>query len=430
MATIPGAPPVTPYALMQALNQARRRGNPGDYYGLGAAARNVGQSYLDLNRQVQSAANTFNQNAELDARAGAGYYPAQAAMAAAQFGRNASQARQQQLEQEDVQQAFAQAKAQGLEYGTKEFADFMQSHVNSLHGARTTAPEVAAATQKVQNRAFAEKFVKAAVEREVVHRLAVRQFQALTADQSITPEVAKAKSKEAWQYAKDHLQEQGVQIDIGVDGAVSAKDKDGQAIEVPPQVVAASLMAMGNNVPAAVINMLSKEQRSALDQQTKNTLAAAGLDAKAKAAGGTPKAASAAGVGKEDPALMRLHKYHDALRAEKSKWEMAMGKTDPPTNGAEKIADLDKKIGALEAQLFPSLATPAGTKPAVFDPYAVSAAGAGVMGGAADPAVASIPSSYMYGMEPDDAVATPSLPVEAELPTDSLFNPNQVRVAW
>jgi hypothetical protein len=298
-----GVSTVSPYVLMQALDQARRRGNPGDYYGIGHALDTLQKSYLGLNKNVQDADKTFNDLAKTDARTASGYYPAQAGQDVAQFKNNEAKAQQQQLEMQDLQQAVNQARAQGLTPGTPQFYQFVQAHVNTLHGARNVQPEITAQAKQLQNQQMQKTYLEDQIKRQMALETAKEMYARTSASYTQNGKPLDPNSLEAKQLwidavkgAVDHVQSVGVKVDIDpVAGTITATDtlgpKAGQAHEIDPKYMATAMKIGGNDAGFAALQAVFNNER--LGQATKNqTLATQGKTdlQEAQAAGGGGKA--------------------------------------------------------------------------------------------------------------------------------------------
>lgn len=390
-------PVVTPYVLMQALQQAQRRGASNDPYGLTAALRGIGGDYDAMNRSVIGANQAATSNAQASARLDSGYYPAEVAAQMAGFGKKTYDDTHHVTMVQAVEEAHKAAAALNLNADTPQYQLFMTQYLTQHGPYKAAADSVKGAREaakQLQDRGAAQLYVQKAVENKLAFNIAQDYYNQRASNQSMTVEQKNALAQEAQQFAKNLMLTKKVKVVLDPQGNVSATDNEEMNIPIEPQVVATALAMTGNDVPMKVLGVVSAEIRKALDETRANALAAKKIDTPDKAV--KPL---------EDPTRKLLM---DELKdAKKARHAMA-GKNQTDIEPGYTAA-LDKEIADLRKQLYGTIATT--TQP--YDPNAlVTKAGGptpspGMYGGSPSDFVGS--PNMMYGMEPDDATGSPAL---------------------
>lgn len=251
---------VTPFQLQQALADARRRGGPSDYYGLGAAFNQFGNAYGDLAHNVVSANDAIRSNELTNAQLASGYYPLQQEGIASDIRGRIYNNQQQMAVKQAVEEAHQIAAQQGLQAGTPQYQLFMRNYL-SQHGPYNAAmgavPAADKATTQLQNEYIAKSFIKKSLETYAAREYAQEYVAQKSANQTLTPEAAAQLQKEAQDFAQQHVLSLGLDVGFNDDGSVKVTDKTGVEHTVPPDILSEARAIMGDAGPMKILQQIT-----------------------------------------------------------------------------------------------------------------------------------------------------------------------------
>lgn len=260
---------LSPFNVFQAIQEAKRRGGPSDYYGLGAAMRGVGNDWDAMQRTMGNTLDLQRKEAEVNAKLDSGFYPAQAERDVAAFNLGSFDSKATLESQREISNAFKQAMAEGKRPGTPEFTMAMQNYITNPMAATRMAKDVQAAQSQLQNRALQVAVVKKGAEDEIAKKFADQyykdheaQFVAFAVSQGDPPAVAlQGLKKNADTYGKQKMQELGLQIEVDpFTGMVTARDAQGQNVQLDPSVLASGFAMTGNTAAFKALQDMTRSQ--------------------------------------------------------------------------------------------------------------------------------------------------------------------------
>lgn len=248
--------PVIQAALKPALVAQNRWSDP---YALAAALGSLGEGYGAMNKELAGAA-TAQKDVE------------------------AENTRVQT--QDDLRRAFQAAKDKlgANMVGTPEFSMAMHDELQTMEGYDAHASKFASARKQLQMESIERQALKDGMERAMTQHIAQQYFDAHAGSlaniaEATQPEKDAARqrlSNEAFAYAKDQVKQADVQPVLDpVTRTWSARNSDGQTMQVPTELAAQLLDMSGVNGPWKAMNDATTLANKAQAQNTAALLAGA-----------------------------------------------------------------------------------------------------------------------------------------------------------
>jgi len=379
---------VSPFDVQRAIADARRRGGPADYYGLGAALNGFNSAYQNLGRDVLSANDAIRTNEVTNAQLDSGYAALNQEGINSDIRKRVYNNQQQMAMTQAIEEAHREAAGKGLRAGTPEYQLFMRDYLSG-HGPYNAAmgmvPAADKATTQLRNEAIAKQFIKKSLENYTVRKMAEGLFKERIQDANVTPADYPMLQKQALDEAKKHIDDQGFQVVFDPDGTIRATDKYQADQPIPPQALGAALAMMGDAGPMKILQQITDQYLKSKATEAQMVKVAAAADK----GGATPKAAAPT---KPVPDPMRVSMENEF------KLRMAHAKAFIGKElNADDRKDRDEnaaRLAELQKQLYGAPSTPSAATPA-YDPNSVISAAQG----APAPVATDAPPNYLYGAE-------------------------------